>query len=92
MREVYFSDKLNRYFDTKEECLQEEALYDKYVEERNRRKQEKEAELKFLEDEFNEVYEARKKVSQMYEEYLKHKDIFERKYNCRIGFISKPER
>lgn len=87
MIEMYYSEKLNRYFKSKEECLSEEKEYEKYLENRQKKQQEKEAEFKFLEDEWKDVVAAFEKAEQMYRDYLKHENILKKKYHYGNCFI-----
>lgn len=73
MRETYYSDKLNKHFDSKKECLEAEEAYDKKQLLVDQAKEEKRKAAKEVEEAYKIAAEAKdaadKKLSDFCEKY-----------------------
>ena len=71
MIEKYFSEKLNKTFDTKEECLKAEAEFDEKHKAELQLKEERAAAAKEVEEAYKKANEARKEADDKLAAFLK---------------------
>lgn len=71
MIEKYFSELLNKTFDTKEECLEAEKAFEEKHKAELQVKEERAARRKEVEKLYEEANEARKKADEALAEFLK---------------------
>ena len=76
MIEKYFSEKLNKTFDTKEECLKAEAEFDEKHKAEVQLREERAAAAKEVEALYKEAEEARKKADAALDAFLKKYKTF----------------
>ena len=76
MIERYFSEVLNKTFDTKEECLKAEKEFEEKHKAEIQLKEERAAEAKKVEELYKKADEARKEADKALEEFLKKYKTF----------------
>ena len=81
MKTVYFSEKLNKHFDSEEECLKAEQAEEKKFELEKAKKEERAKAAKEVEDAFKAVEDAKKKAYDLLEEFCKKYGPFHTSYS-----------
>lgn len=70
MRETYYSEKLDKYFDSKKECLEAEDTYDKKQLLVDQAKEEKRKAAKEVEELYKAAAEAKDKADKALSEFI----------------------
>lgn len=75
-----YSEKLKRYFETEEDCLKAEQIYDEKEEEKKKFREEKREDAKKLEELKNSMLSAYKEANAQYDAYNEALKEFCKKY------------
>lgn len=90
MKQVYFSEKLNKYFDSKKECEAAEAAFDQEKIKKEKAKEARSEDAKKVEEAYKHIFAVRKEASQMIREANRMiEDAQQAYYKARREFVNK---
>ena len=90
MKQVFYSEKLKKYFDTEKECVEAEKAYDQANIEKEKAKAKRTEDAKAVENAYKNSIEVRKEAAKMIEEANKLVEEADQKYYAaRREFINK---
>ena len=90
MKQVFYSEKLQKYFDSEEECKAEEEKFDKALAEKEQAKEARAKDASDVEEAYRNALAVRKEVSRIIADAKREVDEADREYfKARREFVNK---